>query len=325
MMPQRIAVLTSGGDAAGMNAAIRALTRTAIQRDVEVMGVHNGYVGLLEGEFQPLRRRDVGGILQHGGTFLGSARCEIFPTEDGQNKALKQLKKHKIDALAVIGGNGSLAGGWSLQQRGVQVVGIPATIDNDVYGTDMTLGVDTTLNIALEAIDRIRTTASSHQRGFLVEVMGRDSGYLALQAGLAGGAEAIVIPEVPVTPEQIVDVVRAAYQRRKKHAIVVVAEGAACNVECIMQYVQEHQADVGFLMRTTILGHVQRGGAPTAYDRLLGTRFGYAAAVALCEGQRGVMIAQQKSVITTASLQDAATRTTQVDLALLDMAKILAR
>lgn len=308
-----------------MNAAIRALTRTAIAQDMEVVGIRNGYVGLLNGEFQTLRRRDVGGVLQHGGTFLGSARCDIFPTEQGQQKALQQLQNHRVDGLVVIGGNGSLAGGWSLQERGVHVVGIPATIDNDVPGTEMTIGVDTTLNIALEAIDRIRTTASSHTRGFLVEVMGRDSGYLALQAGLAGGAEAIVIPEVPVTPEEIVDIVRDAYQRRKKHAIVVVSEGAQCNVERIMAYVNEHRSDLGFLLRTTILGHVQRGGAPTAFDRLLGTRFGYAAAMTLKSGQSGLMVAQQQGAITTASLQDVITHTSHVDLELLEMARVLAR
>lgn len=308
-----------------MNAAIRALTRTAISHHMEVIGVHNGYAGLLEGEFQTLRRRDVGGILQHGGTFLGSARCEIFPTKEGQKKALQQLQNHAIESLVVIGGNGSLAGGWSLQQQGIRVVGIPATIDNDVAGTDMTLGVDTTLNIALEAIDRIRTTASSHKRGFLVEVMGRDSGYLALQAGLAGGAEAIIIPEVPITPEQVVDIVRDAYQRRKKHAIIVVAEGAQCNVERIMAYVNERQADLGFLLRTTILGHVQRGGAPTAFDRLLGTRFGYAAAMALKNGQSGVMVAQQQGTITTASLEYVTSHHSNVNLELLEMARVLAR
>lgn len=324
-MPQRIAVLTSGGDAAGMNAAIRALTRTAIDQEMEVLGVQNGFVGLLEGEFRRLRRRNVGGILQHGGTFLGSARCARFPTEEGQKQALQQLQNHGVDALVVIGGNGSLAGAWSLAQRGLQTIGIPATIDNDVPGTEMTLGVDTTLNIALEAIDRIRTTASSHQRGFLVEVMGRDSGYLALQTGLAGGAEAVVIPEVDVGPEAVVDAVRAAYKRQKKHAIVVVAEGAKCNVECIMAYVKTHQADVGFLMRTTILGHVQRGGSPTAFDRLLGTRFGYAAARALQEEQRSVMVAQRQGRITTASLEKVRTHQASVDLELLEMAKVLAR
>lgn len=324
-MAQRIAVLTSGGDAAGMNAAIRALTRTAIDQEMEVLGIHHGFAGLLDGEFQRLRRRDVGGILQHGGTFLGSARCERFPTEAGQQQALQQLQNHGVDALVVIGGNGSLAGAWSLAERGVHTVGIPATIDNDVPGTEMTLGVDTTLNIALEAIDRIRTTASSHQRGFLVEVMGRDSGYLALQTGLAGGAEAVVIPEVDVGPETVVEAIRAAYKRKKKHAIVVVAEGAKCNVECIMAYMKSRPSDAGFLMRTTILGHVQRGGSPTAFDRLLGTRFGYAAARAVQKDARGVMVAQQQGAITTASLKAVPTQEATVDLELLEMAKVLAR
>lgn len=324
-MSQRIAVLTSGGDAAGMNASIRALTRTAIAQGIEVIGVQDGYAGLLEGEMQRLKRRDVGGILQFGGTYLGSSRSEEFPTEEGQTKALEQLKKHGIDGLVVIGGNGSLMGGWGLQQRGVHVVGIPATIDNDVYGTEMTLGVDTTLNIALEAIDRIRTTASSHKRGFLVEVMGRDSGYLALQAGLAGGAEAIVIPEVPVSPAKIAEIIREAYARGKKHAIVVVAEGAECNVDRIKEYMKANQSDAGFLMRTTILGHVQRGGAPTAYDRLLGTRFGHAAAMAISNKKSGVMVAQQRGSVTTADLKNASLRAENVNLDLLEMARVLAR
>lgn len=324
-MSQRIAVLTSGGDAAGMNAAIRALTRTAIAQDIEVIGIQNGYVGLLAGDMKRLKRRDVGGILQYGGTYLGSSRSTEFPTEEGQQKAIEQLSKHRIDGLVVIGGNGSLAGGWGLQERGINVIGIPATIDNDVHGTEMTLGVDTTLNIALEAIDRIRTTASSHKRGFLVEVMGRDSGYLALQAGLAGGAEAIVIPEVRVSPAEVAEIIRAAYARGKRHAIVVVAEGAECNVERIKAYMKEHESEAGFLMRTTILGHVQRGGDPTAYDRLLGTRFGHAAAMALSNKKSGVMIAQQKGSVTTADLKSASLRAENVNLDLLDMARVLAR
>lgn len=324
-MSKRIAVLTSGGDAAGMNAAIRAVARTAIAEGAEVFGVRNGFDGLLNGDFLPLTRRRVGGVLQHGGTFLGSARSTEFPTEAGQARALKQLADKGIEHLVVIGGNGSLAGGWSLAQRGIHVVGIPGTIDNDVYGTEMSLGVDTTLNIVLEAMDRIRTTASSHKRGFLIEVMGRDSGYLALMSGLAGGAEAVVIPEVPTTPAQVVEVIRKAYERKKRHAIIVVAEGAECNAARMTQYLAERpDEDPGFAMRTTILGHVQRGGTPTAQDRLLGAQFGAAAAQHLLRGDSCLVVGIRNGRIATTPLEEVATKHAVLDRALLELAQQLA-
>lgn len=323
-MTIRLGVLTSGGDAAGMNAAIRAVTRTAIAEGATVFGIQNGFEGLLAGSFLPLNRRRVGGVLQHGGTFLGSARSAEFPTQAGQEKALQQLEAQGITHLVVIGGNGSLAGGWSLAQRGVKVVGIPATIDNDVYGSDMSLGVDTALNIVLEAMDRIRTTASSHKRGFLIEVMGRDSGYLALMAGLAGGAEAIVIPEVPTTPQDVAETIRAAYERRKKHAIVVVAEGSACNAECMMEYFRQQPENAGFSMRTTILGHVQRGGAPTAQDRLLGAQFGAAAAAQVLSGASNVVVRIQGGVLGTVPMADVAVNQRKLDRSLLELAQKLA-
>lgn len=323
-MTKKVGVLTAGGDAAGMNAAIRAVTRAGIHEGFQIVGIRDGYAGLLRGDMHPLTRRSVGGQLQHGGTFLGSARCQEFPTPQGQKRALTQLRDHQIDALVVIGGNGTLAGGWSLEQQGVHVVGIPATIDNDVYGTAMTLGVDTTLNIVLEAVDRIRTTASSHGRGFLIEVMGRDSGYIALHAGLAGGAEAIVIPEVPTTPEDVAKRIDQAYKRGKKHAIVIVAEGATCNAAAMMHYFEQRQDQARFAMRTTILGHVQRGGVPSAYDRLLGARFGTAAIRALAQGQHGVMTALQHGGVASASLQEAATQTRTLDTSLLELATQLA-
>lgn len=324
-MTKRIAVLTSGGDAAGMNAAIRAVTRVAIQEGAEVIGVRNGYQGLLQGDFMPLPARRVGGILQHGGTFLGSARSATFPTEEGQQTALKQIEKAKIDGLVVIGGNGSIAGGWGLVERGVAVIGIPATIDNDVYGTDICLGVDTALNIVLEAIDRIRTTASSLQTGFLVEVMGRDSGYLALMSGLAGGAEAIVIPEVETTAEEVAQRIRAAYERKKKHAIVIVAEGARCNAAHLMDYFTKSPDHAGFSMRTTILGHVQRGGAPTAQDRLLGAQFGALAARYLMRNQSGLVVGRQRGIIGPIPMKEVATKQAVLDTSLLALARQLAQ
>ena len=214
----RIAVLTSGGDAPGMNAAIRAVVRTSLGEGWEVFGVRRGYAGLVAGSFAALNARDVGGIIQHGGTMLGSARCPEFATEDTRRTALDQLGRHSVDALVVIGGNGSQTGSFALSQMGLAVVGVASTIDNDLYGSEITIGVDTALNIALEAIDRLKTTASSHGRAFLVEVMGRDCGYLALMAGLTGGAEVVVIPEAEVEPDQVAVEFRKAYERGKAHA-----------------------------------------------------------------------------------------------------------
>src|SRR3970282_958647 len=215
---KRIAVLTSGGDAPGMNAAIRAVVRTGLYRGWEIFGVRQGYAGLIVGEMTPLTARDVGGILQQGGTFLGTTRSPEFERESGRAKALVHLADRGIDALVVIGGGGSQTGAHKMSQMGFPVVGVASTIDNDLYGSDISIGVDTALNIALEAVDRLKTTASSHQRAFLVEVMGRDCGYLALMAGLAGGAGAVVIPEVETYPDAVADDLRTAYERGKRKA-----------------------------------------------------------------------------------------------------------
>src|SRR5262245_55162313 len=271
---KRIAVLTSGGDAAGMNAAIRAVVRTGLDRGWEVLGVRHGFAGLTAGIFAPLGARDVGGIIQHGGTALGSARCPEFKTEEARKKALDQLQRRNVSALVVIGGDGSQKGSHALSQMGFPVVGVASTIDNDLYGSEITIGVDTALNIALEAIDRLKVTASSHQRAFLVETMGRDCGYLALMAGVAGGAEAIVIPEIETNAEAIAEEMRAAYERGKDHALVVVAEGSPYNAAMLTHYFAEHEQRIGFGLRATTLGHVQRGGVPSAFDRILATRLG---------------------------------------------------
>jgi len=322
---KRIAVLTSGGYAPGMNAAIRAVARTGIAKGWEVVGVQHGYVGLMAGTFRPLGPREVGGIIQLGGTLLGSARAPEFKDEAGRQKALRELNQERIEGLVVIGGNGSQTGAHALSEMGFPVVGVASTIDNDLYGSEITIGVDTALNIALEAIDRLKTTASSHSRAFLVEVMGRDCGYLALMSGIAGGAEAIVIPEVETTPEQLAAALYASYERGKAHAIVVVAEGAKHDVEELETYFKEHKQSLGFELRATKLGHIQRGGAPGAFDRLLATRLGAAATKALAEGQSGILVGLNKGEITRTPLTTCVANKKQIDMNLLELARELAQ
>jgi 6-phosphofructokinase 1 len=320
---KRIAVLTSGGDAPGMNAAIRAVVRTGVAKGWEVYGVQQGYQGLISGNFLSLGVRDVGGIIQRGGTVLGSARSLEFTTEEGQIRALRNLGQQGIEALVVIGGNGSQTGNYALSKQGFPVVGIASTIDNDLYGSEISIGVDTALNIALEAIDRLKITASSHQRAFMIEVMGRDCGYLALMAGIAGGAEQIVIPEVPVDPEKIAERLRAAYLRGKAHAIIVVAEGAEYNAARLGAFFEEHHDRLGFSIRSTTLGHVQRGGNPGAFDRILASRLGAGATDALERGEFGVLVGLNKSAITTTPLEEVVASKKQLDLNMVELARIL--
>jgi 6-phosphofructokinase 1 len=321
---KRIAILTSGGDASGMNAAIRAVVRTGLDKGWEVMGIRRGYEGLLAGDFVRLTARDVGGIIQRGGTMLGSSRCADFKTDEGRLAALKQLHNHSISDLIIIGGNGTQAGAHKLSNLGVPIIGIASTIDNDLYGTEISLGVDTALNVALEAIDRLKVTASSHNRAFLVETMGRKSGYLALMAGIAGGAEAIVIPEVETDPEVLAEELRQAYIRGKAHAMVVVAEGAAYNAQALGQYFNEHRERLGFGLRVTKLGHIQRGGAPGVFDRLLGTRLGAAATEYLADNRHGVLLGWIKGEIAATSLNQVASTRKQLDTSLLGLAQVLA-
>ncbi len=317
-----MAVLTSGGDAPGMNAAIRAIVRTAVDAGVEAVGVRDGFEGLMDGRFVQLGARDVGGIIQSAGTVLCSARAPDFATDAGQQRALDALARRGLDALVVIGGNGSLAGAHALHRRGFPVIGVASTIDNDVHGADIAIGVDTALNVALEAIDRLRVTASSHRRAILVEVMGRNSGYLALMAGIAGGAEVIVIPEIDTGPDDVAADIRQMYERGKNHAIVVVAEGAR-SAPVLGERLAE--ADVGFSLRTTTLGHVQRGGTPTAFDRLLGTRLGAAAVDQCTSGASGVLVGQRSGEIVTTPLHEVVTTPRVLDPALVHLARILAR
>src|SRR5687768_4015673 len=310
---QRIAVLTSGGDAPGMNAAIRAATRAAIAQGWEVFGVRNGYAGLLADTLDPLHARDVGGIIQRGGTFLGSARSPAFREDAGITEAIRNLRRRAIDALIVIGGNGSQTGASRLCQEGFPVIGVASTIDNDLYGIDVTIGVDTAVNITLEAIDRLRTTGSSHQRAFLVETMGRDCGYIAVMTGIAGGAEVIVTPEFPIEPQEVADRLSAAYRRGKTHAVVVVAEGARHDAEALMKYFADHRSTIGFGLRVTTLGHVVRGAVPLASDRVLASRLGAAAIDHLARGHAGVLMGQIRNEIAATPLADIAGRTKPID------------
>ncbi|MFB0537163.1 MAG: 6-phosphofructokinase [Anaerolineae bacterium] len=322
---KRIAVLTSGGDAPGMNAAIRAVVRTGIDKGWDVFGICHGYVGLIAGNVAPLGARDVGGIIQQGGTMLGSARCPEFKTEKGRLKALRTFHQHEIEALVVIGGNGSQTGAHALSQMGFPVIGVASTIDNDLYGTEISIGVDTALDVALEAIDRLKVTASSHQRAFLIEVMGRKCGYLALMAGIAGGAEAVIIPEVETDPEAVAAELRAAYKRGKPHALVVVAEGARYNATGLARFFEEHRERLGFELRVTTLGHVQRGGAPGAFDRLLASRLGAAATEHLAQGEHGLLVGLLKGEIAATPLAEVVANKKPLDMRLLELARVLAK
>jgi 6-phosphofructokinase 1 len=321
---KRIAVLTSGGDAPGMNAAVRAVTRGALAKGWEVFGVRNGYAGLIDDSIEALAARDVGGIVQQGGTVLGSARAQEFAEAAGRAAALKNLGRRSIDTLVVIGGNGSQTGSAALAREGFHVVGVPSTIDNDLYGTDLSIGADTAVNVTLEAIDRLRTTASSHQRAFAVETMGRNCGYIALMAGLAGGAEVIAIPEFEIRPAEVAERLRAAYERGKTHALVVIAEGARCGVKELMEYYAKEREAIGFELRVTRLGHVVRGGIPSASDRILATRLGAAAIDTLASGKHGVLVGIVRNDIVTTPLTEIGGRTRPADATLLELARVMA-
>lgn len=322
---KRMAVLTSGGDAPGMNAAIRAVTRAGIDGGCEVFGVKGGYRGLIDDVMIPLSARDVGGILQLGGTFLGSARCPEFKTLEGRERAMANLRERGIEGLVVIGGNGSQTGAYELNRLRFPVVGVASTIDNDLVGSTITIGVDTALNIALEAIDRLKTTAASHRRAFIVEVMGRDCGYLALMAGIAGGAEAILIPEVETEPDVVIEILQDAFLRGKTHGMVVVAEGAKYDAEALDKYFREHAEKIGYEHRATILGHVQRGGNPGAFDRILASRLGAAAAERLCRGESGVLIGWLNDTPTPTPYEEVVGKHKPLDLRLFELADVLAR
>ena len=321
---KKIAVLTSGGDAPGMNAAIRSVVRCGLAAGWQVFGINHGYAGLIAGVSQKLGPRDVSGIIQAGGTILGSSRSPEFETESGRQKAIDNLRNNQIEALVVIGGNGSQMGAHLLNEMGFPTVGVASTIDNDLYGTDQSIGVDTALNIALEAIDRLKVTASSHQRAHIVETMGRNQGYLALMAGIAGGAEYVVIPEVETSPDLIAEEIKNTYRRGKSHCLIVVAEGAHWNAERILEHFRENK-ELGYSLRATILGHVQRGGAPTAFDRLLATRVGAAAVHEIEEGRSGILLGLSCGEIKATPYTEVTSHRKTLDLSILDIAEKLAR
>jgi 6-phosphofructokinase 1 len=318
-----IAVLTAGGDAPGMNAAVRSVVRSALALGMRAVGVKRAYEGLVNGVMSELGARDVGGILQRGGTVLQTARFPDFAKPEVQREALRQLNAQGVDTLVAIGGDGTMRGAAALDKLGFPVLGIPASIDNDVYGTDMSIGVDTALNTIIEAIDKLRDTASSHQRAFIVETMGRNCGHLALMSGIISGAEMTLIPEQEAGAEEVAAAVRGAYERGKTHAIIVVSEGAKLHANALKEKLDAMHP--GFDLRVTILGHVQRGGSPSAWDRLIAARFGVAAVERLHKGERGVMVGLKATTIVATPLEEVSSRKREPDLEYYRMARMLAK
>jgi len=315
---RRIAVLASGGDAPGMNACLRAVVRAGCDAGMEILGVRRGFSGLIAGEMSALGRRDVGNIIQRGGIVLGTSRCEELHTPEGRSKAARSLREAGVDALVVMGGDGSFRGAWALvQETGACCLGIPATIDNDVYGTDFSLGFDTAVNTALESIDRIRDTADSLERPFFVEVMGRSSGAIALEVGLAGGAQDVVVPETPTNVEELCAGLQEGFRRGRRSGIIVVAEGDEAGGAFILA--REVGRCINTEYRVVVLGHVQRGGAPTARDRVLGAKLGAAAVDALVAGEENVMVGEVGGRVTLTPLREVSERVKQTDEALLHL------
>ncbi|MFN2216873.1 MAG: 6-phosphofructokinase [Anaerolineales bacterium] len=318
-----IGVLTSGGDAPGMNAAIRSVVRTAMFNEMQVYGIKNGFEGLINGEFTPLDARSVGGILQRGGTILHTRRSERFMEKTWQREAIRNMNEATMDGLVVIGGDGSMRGCHELAKQNFNVIGIPASIDNDIWGTTMAIGVDTALNTIMDAVDKLRDTASSHSRAFLIETMGRGSGYLAVMAGIVCGAEVVLIPEVPTTVEEVAESVEDAYRRGKTHAIVVVAEGSNIKINDLSQSIDA--MDVGFKTRVSILGHIQRGGVPTAFDRLLAARMGSAAVNGFLKGETDKMVGLNNREIDFIPFSDVMAHKREANMDYYKMARELAR
>jgi 6-phosphofructokinase 1 len=320
---KRIGVLTSGGDAPGMNACVRAVVRCGVSRKLEIVGIRRGYCGILEEDFVKLGSRSVANIVQRGGTFLETARCEEMKTEEGIRKANQVLRREGIEGLITIGGDGTFRGAVALAEAGdVKVIGVPGTIDNDVYGTDNTIGFDTAVNTALDAIDKIRDTAGSLHRLFFVEVMGKSRGFIALEVGIAGGAEDILIPEVETEVEQLCLSIRRSVKRGKRSSIVIVAEGDdAGGAFSIAQQVWER---LKLEYRVCVLGHVQRGGSPTANDRVLASKLGAAAVNALAKDMTGYMVGELKGEIAFTPLRETWEKKKKLDRTLLRLVKVLA-
>lgn len=298
----RIGVLTSGGHAPGMNAAVRAVAKTALSRGWEVMQIEFGFGGLIEGDLRPVDRQGLEGFTQLGGTALGTERSKEFQTPEGQEKAVRQAEEAGIEGFVVIGGGGSLTGAHTLNELGLAAVGVPATLDNDIWGTDLSVGVDTALNTAVNAIDRIRDTASSHNRAHILKVLGRDCGYLALMSAIAGGAQAALVPEFETDPEELLEFLGEAYEQGKGHFVVVAAEGAHLTAEEFHEYVNDTEGT--YKADLTILGHIQSGGSPTAADRILASRLGGAAVEALADGEPGKMVAMRGDEIERVALDE---------------------
>jgi len=321
---KKIGVLTSGGDAPGMNAAIRAVARTCAYHKIECVGIYRGYQGLIEGDFEDLSARSVRNIINRGGTFLKSARSQEFKTKEGRAKAHEQLIKHDIDALVLIGGDGTFTGGMLFNEEyNFPILGIPGTIDNDIDGTMYTLGYDTALNTVVDAIDRIRDTASSHDRLFFIEVMGRDCGHIALNAGLGAGAEEILIPEANRGLEQLLESLERSRITGKSSSIVVVAEGdkTGKSVFELAEYVEENLPN--YDIRVSVLGHMQRGGAPTCFDRVLASRMGVKAVESLMEGKSNYMVGMIKDEIVITPIIDAIKGKSSVDSELMRVCEIM--
>lgn len=297
---KKIAVLTSGGDAPGMNAAVRAVVRKAMYHDIEVYGVYQGYQGLVNNNIHKMERGTVGDKIQRGGTFLQSARCPEFKDPGVRQKGVDNLKQLGIEGLVVVGGDGSYRGAQRLNEEGIKTIGIPGTIDNDINGTDFTIGFDTALNTIIEAIDKIRDTASSHERTFIVEVMGRDAGDLALWSGLAGGAETVLVPEHKKDIKEIADKIQQGIERGKKHSIIVVAEGVMSGHECGEQLKKYINVDT----RISVLGHMQRGGSPTGLDRVLASRLGGYAVELLMNDETGLAVGILNNKLSKTSFDD---------------------
>ncbi|BAM47062.1 6-phosphofructokinase [Amphibacillus xylanus] len=309
---KKIAVLTSGGDAPGMNAAIRAVVRKGIYHGIEIYGVSNGFQGLMEGKIKKMELGSVGDIIQRGGTILFSARSEEFKTDEGQERAIKQLRDRGIEGLVVLGGDGSFTGALKLTEKGFPCVCIPCTIDNDIPGTDFTIGFDTALNTIVEAADKIRDTATSHERTYVIEVMGRDAGDLALWSGLANGAESVIIPERDEPFENIIDRLNRGRARGKKHSIIILAEGVGSGIELGKRIEETANLET----RVTVLGHIQRGGQPTGADRVLASRLGAKAIDLLIEGQSGVMVGIESNKLTHHKIKDILNKPHNIDMSL---------
>ncbi|GAB4074999.1 6-phosphofructokinase [Barrientosiimonas marina] len=316
---KKLGVLTSGGDAPGMNAAIRAVVRKAIYHNIEVFGIHNGFQGLIDGHIEQMDIGSVGDIIQRGGTILHSARCEAFVTDEGQSRGIEQMEKRGIEGLIVIGGDGSFRGAQALSEKGYPCIGIPGTIDNDIAGTDFTIGFDTALNTVIEAIDKIRDTASSHERTFIIEVMGRNAGDLALWAGLADGAESILIPEKQDAMEDIIDRLKRGQERGKKHSIIILAEG----VGSAFDYADDIKRTADLETRVTVLGHIQRGGSPTASDRVLASRLGAEAVDLLQAGQAGKVAGIQNNQLVHHDISDILSKKHTIDMNMFQLSKEL--